>query len=379
MTNETTTRSWVPRHDLVRLATHLFGIGLALTIVLGVASESSASLGTAGGIANAVGRVTSLIGTYGLLVMVVLVARLQFLERVVGQDVLTRWHRWVAPYVLVLLWVHTVGSTLGYARAEGDGVLHEFWKLLTTTPGMLTGTVGLVLLTVAALSSYHWAKRHMKYETWWAVHLYTYLGIGLSFSHQLSSGSAFVEEPVARAFWVGLWLATVGVVAWFRLFLPIFRSSFHALTVESIRTEHADVVSIALRGRRLDLLPIRGGQFLQWRFLRRGMWAQAHPYSISAMPTRSSMRVTVKRLGDHSDELFGLEPGTRVFIEGPYGTFTHHRMRTNRVLLIGAGVGVTPIRALLEDLPAGCDVLVALRAASTDDLVLAEGVVGYTE
>ena len=50
MPTETTTRSWVPRHDLVRVATHLFGIGLALTIVLGIASEGSASLGTAGGI-----------------------------------------------------------------------------------------------------------------------------------------------------------------------------------------------------------------------------------------------------------------------------------------------------------------------------------------
>jgi ferredoxin-NADP reductase len=40
------------------------------------------------------------------------------------------------------------------------------------------------------------------------------------------------------------------------------------------------------------------------------------------------------------------------------------------VLLVGAGVGVTPLRALLEDLPAQVDVEVVLRASTTEDLVL---------
>jgi ferredoxin-NADP reductase len=37
--------------------------------------------------------------------------------------------------------------------------------------------------------------------------------------------------------------------------------------------------------------------------------------------------------------------------------------------LFAAGVGVTPVRALLEDLPAKLDVVVVVRASTTADLV----------
>ena len=83
------------------------------------------------------------------------------------------------------------------------------------------------------------------------------------------------------------------------------------------------------------------------------------------------MRITVKQLGDHSERwLAGLRPGTRVAIEGPYGAFTHHARHTDRVLLVAAGVGSTPVRAMLDDLPRHVDVVAILRGSSDADLVL---------
>jgi ferredoxin-NADP reductase len=38
-------------------------------------------------------------------------------------------------------------------------------------------------------------------------------------------------------------------------------------------------------------------------------------------------------------------------------------------VLIGAGVGVTPLRALLEDLPLAVDVTVVVRASSYEDII----------
>jgi ferredoxin-NADP reductase len=149
--------------------------------------------------------------------------------------------------------------------------------------------------------------------------------------------------------------------------------------VVEIRPEGPGVVSLVCEGHRLDRLAVDGGQFLQWRFLLPGLWWQAHPYSLSALPTSSHLRVTVKELGDHSGELARLRPGTRVAIEGPYGAFTRHARARDRVLLVGAGVGVTPVRALLEDLPAHVDVEVVLRASTADDLVLEREVAELVE
>jgi ferredoxin-NADP reductase len=211
------------------------------------------------------------------------------------------------------------------------------------------------------------------------VHLYVYLGLALSFSHQLSTGAAFVASPVARAWWIATWAATAGVALVYRLGVPIWRSAYHRLRVVAIRPEGPGVVSLVCEGHRLDRLAVAGGQFFQWRFLVPGLWWQAHPYSLSALPTPSHLRVTVKALGDHSGELARLRPGTRVAIEGPYGTFTRHARARDAVLLVGAGVGVTPLRALLEDLPAHVDVEVVLRASTPDDLVLEREVAELVE
>jgi ferredoxin-NADP reductase len=64
-----------------------------------------------------------------------------------------------------------------------------------------------------------------------------------------------------------------------------------------------------------------------------------------------------------------LNPGTRVIVEGPYGTFTRHSMSSKRALLVGAGVGVTPLRALLEDLPQSVKVTVVIRESVPEDVV----------
>ena len=146
------------------------------------------------------------------------------------------------------------------------------------------------------------------------------------------------------------------------------------LRVVAVYPEGPGTVSIVIEGRHLDRLPVNGGQFLQWRFLRPGIWWQAHPYSLSAMPLPPYLRVTVKQLGDHSGELARITPGTRVAIEGPYGAFTRHAAERHKLLLVAAGVGVTPIRAMLEDLPAHADIDVILRANNESELVLDEEV-----
>jgi ferredoxin-NADP reductase len=154
-----------------------------------------------------------------------------------------------------------------------------------------------------------------------------------------------------------------------RVGLPAWRSVRYGLRVVEIRQEAPDVFSVICRGRALGKLAVSGGQFFLWRFLTRELWWQAHPYSLSALPQPPYLRITVKGLGDASHTLARLRPGTRVAFEGPYGLFTDHARQSDGVLLIAAGVGITPLRALLEDLPASADVVVIVRASTVADLL----------
>ena len=249
-------------------------------------------------------------------------------------------------------------------------LLHELRILITSYPDVLMATVAFGLLVMAGVSSFRAVRSRVRYETWWVVHLYTYLAIALAFAHQLANGVSFVGHPLARVFWAVIWASTAGVVLVYRVLLPLWRTLYHRLRVVEVRHEGPGVVSVICSGHHIDRLRVAGGQFLQWRFLRRGMWWQAHPYSISALPRAPYLRVTVKTLGDFSKSVAELPVGTRVAIEGPYGAVTDKARLGDKVLLVAAGVGVTPMRALLEDLPEGVDVVVVLRAPTEEDLHL---------
>lgn len=358
-----------PRPWVADLLFTLAGLGLGITLALVVTAESRGTLAAPGGLLLAGGRLAGFTGTYLILVMIVLIARLPWLERAVGQDRLVGWHRRLGPWALWLITAHVVLITLGYAKVSHTGFLRQLWLFVTTYPDLLAAVAGFGLLVMAGVTSIRIARKRLHYETWWVVHLYFYLALALAFAHQVVTGVAFLGHPLARAFWIVIWAATAGMVLVFRVLLPVVRNLRHRLKIVAVREEAPGVYSITCSGRQLSDLAVSGGQFFQWRFLTRGLWWHAHPYSLSALPQAPFLRVTVKGLGDQSRAVAHLRPGTRVFVEGPYGAFTHHVRTTDRVVLIGAGVGITPLRALLEDLPQGVAATVVIRASTTEEIV----------
>jgi ferredoxin-NADP reductase len=159
---------------------------------------------------------------------------------------------------------------------------------------------------------------------------------------------------------------------WWRVLEPLRRNRRHRLRVEGVQHEAPGVASIYLSGRHLDELDARPGQFFLWRFLTPSGWWQAHPFSLSAAPTHRRMRITVKDLGDHSRRWLQVKRGTRVFAEGPYGTFTAERRTQRRVLLIAGGIGITPLRALLDGFGPDDDVVLLYRVERPEDAIFGD-------
>ncbi|MFH8801351.1 ferric reductase-like transmembrane domain-containing protein [Streptomyces sp. NPDC017936] len=292
-------------------------------------------------------------GLYAALLMafqLLLVARLPWLDRRIGMDRLTNWHRWTGFGLLWTLVGHVVFLTFGYAESSSTGPVDQLVDLAGTVEGVLRAVVAFGLVLVVGGVSARWARRRLAYETWHFLHLYTYVAVVLAFTHQVAVGTTFTASPAATAYWYGLWGVALGSLVLGRAVLPLWRNRRHRLRVEKVVPESDDVVSVYITGRDLDRLPARAGQFFLWRFLTRDRWWQANPFSLSAAPDGTRLRLTAKAAGDGSAGLRHLEPGTRVFAEGPYGAFTAmHRTRPDSLLIAG-GVGVTPIRALLEEI-----------------------------
>ncbi|MET9900944.1 ferredoxin reductase family protein [Streptomyces sp. NPDC006446] len=314
------------------------------------------------------GRFTGLYGALLMAFQLVLVARLPWLDHRIGMDRLTSWHRWVGFGLLWTLLSHVVFIVFGYAEGTPTGPVDELVELATTVEGVLRALVALVLIMTVGAVSARWARRRLAYETWHFIHLYTYVAVVLAFTHQVAAGTTFTASPAATAYWWTLWGGALGAVLVGRVVLPLSRNLRHRLRISAVVPESDTVVSIYVTGRDLDRLPARAGQFFLWRFLTRDRWWQANPFSLSAAPDGTRLRLTAKTAGDGTAALRHLKVGTRVFAEGPYGAFTAlHRTRPE-TLLIAGGVGVTPIRALLEDLHD--HVVLIYRVAADRDAVL---------
>ena len=361
-----------PQPHVAHVLELLCGVGFGLAVALGISVEGRAALASAGGWPLAIARISAFSGSYLLLVMVVLTARLPWLERTVGQDKLVRWHRKIAPYAVSLISLHVLSVVLGYTQMLKTNVFHMIWSFWVNYPDMLSATVGFALLLMAAFTSIRIARSKMKYETWWVVHLYTYLGLALAFMHQIRTGVMFLGHENTIRFWTTMWVGTGVTIVLLRVGVPLVRNRQYQLRVASVTEEAPNVYSLTVTGKNIKKMAVSGGQFFQWRFMAKGLWWHSHPYSLSALPRPPFLRVTVKGLGDQSSAVAQLKPGTRVFVEGPYGVFTHHATKMGDVTLIAAGVGITPIRAMLEDLPSHVNVNVIVRATRSEDIVHAE-------
>ncbi|MGY1604491.1 ferredoxin reductase family protein [Geodermatophilus sp. SYSU D00815] len=291
------------------------------------------------------GRLTGLVASFLLLAQVLLMARLPVLERAFGQQRLARLHRLAGFTSFTLMVAHVGLITWGYAAGSLAAAPATLWDLTANSPGVLLAVAGTACLVLVVATSARAARRRLRYESWHLLHLYAYLGVALALPHQLWTGQEFTGSPGRTVFWWGLWLAAAGSVLVWRVAVPLWRSARYGLRVTAVVPEDDGVVSVHLAGRRT---PAQAGQFLTFRFLSGRGWTRAHPYSLSAAPDGPSLRITVREVGDTA--LRALRPGTRVLVEGPFGRLSARARTRPRVALLGAGIGITPLRALAEAL-----------------------------
>ncbi|MET9359636.1 ferric reductase-like transmembrane domain-containing protein [Streptomyces sp. NPDC006632] len=330
-------------------------------------SDTSSVVGPSGWLTGA-GRITGLLAGYACAVLLALMARVPLLDHTVGTDRLARWHALGGRCTVSLALAHTLLIIWGSSLTSHTNVVRETSTLVLDYPDLLKGTIGFLLLLLTGVLSARAARRRMSYETWHYLHFATYLAVFLTFGHQLSNGADFVGNRTAQVAWYALFLGVASLIAWYRFAVPVRRGLRHRLRVAAVHPEAPGIVSVHLTGHRLDELGGAPGQFLRWRFLARGLWWTANPYSLSAPAHPGHLRITVKTAGGHSAALARLAPGTRVWAEGPYGSFTADRRTVPKVLLLAGGVGITPLRTLFETLPG--QVTLVYRARRPEDLAL---------
>jgi predicted ferric reductase len=301
---------------------------------------------------GSLGLLTGLLAADLMILQVIVVARIPWVERAWGHDLLMHRHRTLGYWSFWLMIAHVVLYAVERGKGAGGDWLNAQYELFIHNPWFLFATLGTLILIGVVVTSIQIARKRLRYESWHLLHLYSYLGMGLALPHMLADGMHF-HSPLAQAYWWAIYGIAVVTVLVFRLGLPAARSLYHRLRVVTVKEEAPGIVSVTVKGHRLDRLRTQSGQFFIWRFLDGRGWSRGNPYTISDAPKDEELRVTIQAAGEGSARAALLEPGTRVAVEGPYGTMTAERRTHPKMLVMAAGVGITPMRALIADTPYG--------------------------
>lgn len=322
-----------------------------------------------GSLFDALGIAAGLLGTDLVLVMLILAARIPLIDRTIGHDRAMAAHRKLGKPAFYLLLAHGALLTIGWAASSGTNVFAETATLFGS-PDMPLAYLSIGLFVAVIVTSLVAVRRRFAYEFWYVVHLLSYAAVLTALPHQFSESSVLMPGMWQRVYWIGLYVVALGSIVTFRVLEPAVQSLRHRVVVDRVERIAPDAVSIHLRGRGLDKLGAQGGQFFSWRFWTPRTFWHAHPVSLSASPTGRAARITIRELGAGTRRLSeGLRPGTPVSFEGPYGIFTDSARGRERVAIFAAGIGVTPVRALLEELDAGPGMVsVIVRASDRDGL-----------
>ena len=341
----------------------------ALTLVVvglwsrhgGVADLGDSASKTYMSLAQLTGLLCSEAGILGL----ILITRTPLMERRYGLDRMFNWHRLLGEAMAIFLALHIAFSVAAWAIP--GGTVNAIQSLTGEEPYMALTSVGSVIILLVTISSLKLFRNKLSYEMWYFVHLTAYFGLAASFSHQIVLGTDFADDSLARGFWVAVHVALIAWIIWSRwgrFFVAVARP----LRVSAVTHEAEGITSIVLSGTHLRKAKAQGGQFYLVRQLVKGRWWQSNPFSLSAQPTTAGLRFTVKSRGESSNAFTNIALGTRVIVEGPYGVCTPDVVNSEKVLLVGGGIGIGPVMSFLEQLTTQHEPIVLYRVSSEQEM-----------
>ena len=346
---------------------------IVATIAIFLVNGGMQNLSDLTSILYAVTRLSALVATNLLLIDILLVARVSWLDRLYGHDRVTQAHKKLGKPILYLVIVHVIASVWQSSLSAGTNLIDEFFAMITNIPDLLSSAFAFAFMILVVVTSLNLARKRLPYEAWHFLHLFAYGAVLLAIPHQFSLGSDIAGKDIATYYFIALYAFVLGNIAWFRIVKPLLRAMTSQLRVSKIERTSSDSVSVYLSGKNMKKYSAHSGQFFLFRPLTLSQWFKPHPFSMSAASNENFVRFTIASRGDDTADIQGIKPGTAVLLEGPYGIFTEARRTKKDVVLIAAGIGIPPVRALAESMFAHPeDVTLIYRVHNENDAALLE-------
>lgn len=284
------------------------------------------------------GRAAALTGFSLVALQVALTSRVHPVTRPFGLDKITGFHRKMGVVGALLLLAHP----LLLAVEVGWGLLG-----LETSWQVWLGKATLLYALVVVGAAVSFRKLNIQYQYWRVMHKGAILVVIVGFAHGISIGTDFATNPALTAYVWTVGVIVAGVFVFRNLFVPIWGR--RKLRVSNVEKESHDTYSVALEPTDGRPLSYRPGQFMFLRLVRPGRRSELHPFTISSSPTSGwPITATIKQSGDFTDTIDQTRSDDRARVEAPYGRFSFLLHKSEAVVFIAGGVGITPLMSMMR-------------------------------
>jgi predicted ferric reductase len=286
------------------------------------------------------------LGFIGLAMMAIqfaLTARINRVESSYGIDLILQFHRYTSIVAFFFIFVHPI--ILFIDKPETLQLLNFIeapWRARLA----VTATLALIAIIVTSI----WRKQlNIPYEPWRIAHgILAVVAVGFGLGHALGV-SYYLSLFWKIVIWTGIAIAALWLLIYVRLVKPWFMQKKPYL-VEAALPQRGNVWNLVLRPRGHQGMHFQPGQFA-WLTLEISPFRmREHPFSMASSAEHPEH---IEAVGDFTNTIKDVKPGTKAYLDGPYGVFTCDRYEdTAGFVFIAGGIGITPIISMLVTLAA---------------------------
>jgi len=293
---------------------------------------------------TSLGQIFGLVGMVLFSINLILAGRFKFLDKYFkGLDKVYINHSKLGAISFSLLLFHPLFLVIKFITISIKEAALFFVPFINAP--ITWGIISLGLMIVLMSLTFY---IKLKYHVWKISHKAMVIVFIFAILHTF-----FISSDVSRNNFLRYYILSLAIIG---LLVSFNKAFLGRLLVKKLKYKVKNVNQLNESILEIEMEPLNKkmifnpGQFAFFEFINGKVSSESHPFSISSSNVESNLKITIKNLGDYTNELINLKINDSVLVDGPYGNFSYKNIQNKNQIWIAGGIGITPFLSMAKSL-----------------------------